>query len=70
MISPILGGFLFNSLISNICVFFQILGEKIEEFTRGKNKNFQKFLNVLIKEKKKVGGKNVVNPNINKYIDY
>jgi len=46
------------------------LREKIEEFTIGKNKNFQEFPNVLIKEKKKNVGKNVVNPNINKHIDY
>jgi len=70
MISSILGVFFVNSLISNICVFFQILRKKIEEFTGGKNKNFQKFPNVLIKEKKKIVGKIVVNPNINKYIDY
>jgi hypothetical protein len=33
------------------------LRKKIEEFTGGKNKNFQKFPNVLIKEKKNVGKK-------------
>jgi len=46
------------------------LRKKIEEFTGGKTKNFQKFPNVLIKEKKNIVGKIVVNPNINKYIDY
>jgi hypothetical protein len=46
------------------------LRKKIEEFTGGKNKNFQEFPNVLIKEKKKIVGKIVVNPNINKYINY
>jgi len=51
-------------------IFFQILRKKIEEFTGGKNKNFQEFPNVLIKEKKKIVGKIVVNPNINKYINY
>jgi len=44
------------------------LKKKIEEFTIGKKKS--KFPNALIEEKKIFVGKNVVNPNINKYIDY